>query len=52
MQTNDSEFEFTTERYGSVKRAFVITGRDVLVTKKFQMWMIENNPLDIVYSRD
>ncbi|KAG6583867.1 Salicylic acid-binding protein 2, partial [Cucurbita argyrosperma subsp. sororia] len=48
LKINDSEFKFTEERYGSVKRAYVITERDLMATMNFQLWMIENNPPDIV----
>ncbi|CAK9327625.1 unnamed protein product [Citrullus colocynthis] len=47
FEANDSKYEFTTERYGSVKRVFVVTERDLMATKKFQLWMIENNLPDI-----
>lgn len=48
LGTNDSDLVFTTERYGLVKRAFVMTEKDLMAKRKFQMWMIENNPPDIV----
>lgn len=47
FEANNSKYKFTTERYGCVKRAFVVTERDLLATKKFQLWMIENNLPDI-----
>lgn len=44
FEIEDSEFEFTEERYGCVKRAMVVTERDLTMTKKLQMWMIQKNP--------
>lgn len=48
LKINGSEFEFTKERYGSLKRAYVITEGDLMATMNFQLWMIENNPPNIV----
>ncbi|XP_022139987.1 methylesterase 3-like [Momordica charantia] len=44
FETKDSEFNFTEERYGSVKRGVIVTEKDLMATRKFQMWMIQNNP--------
>uniref|UniRef100_A0A0A0M116 AB hydrolase-1 domain-containing protein n=1 Tax=Cucumis sativus TaxID=3659 RepID=A0A0A0M116_CUCSA len=47
FKINDPKFKFTGERFGTVKRAFVVTEDDLAAPKKFQMWMVENNPPDI-----
>nr|XP_043608791.1 salicylic acid-binding protein 2-like [Erigeron canadensis] len=37
--------EFTKERYGIVKRVFVLCDEDKLINEDFQKWMIENSPV-------
>ncbi|CAI9780739.1 unnamed protein product [Fraxinus pennsylvanica] len=39
---------FSNEKFGSVKRAFIITGEDKTVTQEFQRWEIENTGVAIV----
>nr|XP_043608874.1 salicylic acid-binding protein 2-like [Erigeron canadensis] len=36
---------FTEERYGSVRRVYVICDEDSVIKKEFQRWMIDNNPV-------
>ncbi|CAI9780738.1 unnamed protein product [Fraxinus pennsylvanica] len=38
---------FSNEKFGSVKRAFIITGKDKAIPPDFQRWEIENNPVAI-----
>ncbi|CAI9780744.1 unnamed protein product [Fraxinus pennsylvanica] len=38
---------FSNEKFGSVKRAFIITGQDKTIPPDFQRWEIENNPVAI-----
>ncbi|KAJ8769027.1 hypothetical protein K2173_024023 [Erythroxylum novogranatense] len=40
--------KITEERYGSVKRAFILSSEDKALPKEFQLWMIENSPVDEV----
>ncbi|XAR59483.1 hypothetical protein NMG60_11015335 [Bertholletia excelsa] len=42
------ELVFTTEKYGSVKRVFIVSEKDQVEKKEFQEWMIEKNPPDEV----
>ncbi|CAH1424138.1 unnamed protein product [Lactuca virosa] len=37
--------QFTKEKYGSVKQAYVICDEDKAIKEKFQRWMIEINPV-------
>ncbi|KAL5821570.1 hypothetical protein ACOSQ3_023452 [Xanthoceras sorbifolium] len=37
--------EFTSEGYGEVTRVFIVCDEDRGIPKKFQQWMIENNPV-------
>nr|GEW29922.1 hypothetical protein [Tanacetum cinerariifolium] len=37
--------QLTEEGYGSVSRVFVVTDEDKTITKDFQTWMIDNNPV-------
>ncbi|CAI9766840.1 unnamed protein product [Fraxinus pennsylvanica] len=39
---------FSSEKYGSVKRAYIITGEDKTIKVKFQRWLIENVGATIV----
>ncbi|CAK9166423.1 unnamed protein product [Ilex paraguariensis] len=34
--------KFSTERYGSVKRVYVICNEDKEIAEEFQQWMIDN----------
>lgn len=34
----------TREKYGSVKRVFIIAEKDLILEKDFQQWMIQKNP--------
>lgn len=36
------------EKYGLVRRAYVVCGRDNVLKQGFQEWMIENSPTDEV----
>eukprot|EP00258_Populus_trichocarpa_P047905 XP_024463924.1 probable esterase PIR7A isoform X2 [Populus trichocarpa] len=38
----------TREKYGSVKRVFIIAEKDLILEKDFQQWMIQKNPPDEV----
>ncbi|CAI9780753.1 unnamed protein product [Fraxinus pennsylvanica] len=38
---------FSKEKFGSVKRAFIITGQDKTFPTDFQRWEIKNNPVAI-----
>ncbi|KAI3713067.1 hypothetical protein L1987_71638 [Smallanthus sonchifolius] len=40
--------QFTKGGYGYVKRVYVICDEDKAITKEFQQWMIDNNPVDDV----
>ncbi|KAJ8768891.1 hypothetical protein K2173_023886 [Erythroxylum novogranatense] len=40
--------KFTEERYGSVKLAFILSSEDKDLLEEFQLWMIENSPIDEV----
>ncbi|WCJ31058.1 methyl esterase 1 [Euphorbia peplus] len=42
--------KFTCERYGSVKRVYIISEQDRAITSDFQRWMIINYPVDQVFS--
>ncbi|KAK1301000.1 Salicylic acid-binding protein 2 [Acorus calamus] len=39
---------FSTGRYGSVDRAFVICGEDKIIPRDYQIWMSENNAVEVV----
>ncbi|WCJ29051.1 methyl esterase 1 [Euphorbia peplus] len=41
---------FTNERYGLVRRVYIIIQDDRSITLEFQKWMIENNPVDQVFN--
>ncbi|KAF3943631.1 hypothetical protein CMV_029833 [Castanea mollissima] len=34
----------STKKYGSVKRVYIIAGKDKVITRDFQLWNIERNP--------
>lgn len=38
------DLHLTTQRYGSVKRVFVVSDKDKVITKNFQKWVIQKNP--------
>ena len=38
------EIILSRKRYGSIRRAFVVTSEDKLLKKEFQQLMIESNP--------
>ncbi|KAK8606813.1 hypothetical protein V6N13_052570 [Hibiscus sabdariffa] len=38
----------TKEKYGSVRRVFVVCGKDYIVKEEYQRWMIKKNPPDEV----
>ncbi|WCJ31059.1 methyl esterase 1 [Euphorbia peplus] len=42
--------KFTCEKYGSVKRVFIISEQDRAITSDFQRWMIANYPVHQVLS--
>ncbi|KAK1300991.1 Salicylic acid-binding protein 2 [Acorus calamus] len=37
---------FSKERYGSVKKAYLLCEDDKVVTKDFQMWMVLNDTVE------
>ncbi|KAF8663941.1 hypothetical protein HU200_055284 [Digitaria exilis] len=39
---------FTKERYGSVRKVYVVCKEDYAIVEGFQRWMVENNPVDEV----
>lgn len=43
-----SEEELTKEKYGSVRRVYIVCKEDNVVKPNLQEWMIENNPADEV----
>lgn len=43
-----SEEELTKEKYGSVRRVYIVTKEDNVVKPNLQEWMIENNPVNEV----
>ncbi|XP_039000016.1 polyneuridine-aldehyde esterase-like [Hibiscus syriacus] len=40
----------TKEKHGSVRRVFIVCGKDYIMKEEYQRWMIENNPPDEVKS--
>ncbi|KAK4584465.1 hypothetical protein RGQ29_022264 [Quercus rubra] len=42
------EAKLTKEKYGSVRRVYIVCDQDNVVKEDFQRWMIENNPTDEV----
>ncbi|XP_023007515.1 salicylic acid-binding protein 2-like [Cucurbita maxima] len=38
------DLPLTTQRYGSVKRVFVVSEKDKVIKKSFQQWVIKRNP--------
>jgi pimeloyl-ACP methyl ester carboxylesterase len=42
------ETEVTKEKYGSVRRVYIVCDQDNIMNEDFQRWMIENNPTDEV----
>nr|GMD58674.1 methylesterase 3-like [Ipomoea batatas] len=45
---NGEEYAVTKEKYGSVKRAYVVCGKDKLSKEEYQRWVIHMNPPDEV----
>jgi hypothetical protein len=39
---------YTKERYGSVRKVYIVCTEDHAIVDKFQRWMLENNPVDEV----
>ncbi|KAK9064857.1 hypothetical protein SSX86_016239 [Deinandra increscens subsp. villosa] len=39
---------FTKQRFGSVRRVYIICNEDAMIKPEFQRWMIDNNPVDDV----
>lgn len=39
---------YTPERYGSVRKAYIVCTEDYAIVEEFQRWMVENNPVDEV----
>ncbi|TVU34861.1 hypothetical protein EJB05_16715, partial [Eragrostis curvula] len=39
---------YTQERYGSVRKVYVVCKEDYAIVEEFQRWMVENNPVDEV----
>ena len=42
------ETEVTKEKYGWVRRVYIVCDQDNIMNEDFQRWMIENNPTDEV----
>lgn len=42
------ETKVTKERFGSVRRVYIVAGQDILLVEEIQRWMIELNPPDEV----
>lgn len=42
------ETKVTKEKYGSVRRVYIVCDQDNIMNEDFQRWMIENNPTDEV----
>ncbi|KAK2991463.1 hypothetical protein RJ640_016498 [Escallonia rubra] len=42
------ELKLSSKKYGTVRRVFLISREDKVTNKDFQLWMIENNPLNQV----
>ncbi|KAM7250058.1 hypothetical protein ACFE04_021941 [Oxalis oulophora] len=40
---------FSNEGYGSVKRVYIVCNEDLCIPKEFQLWMIENSPVEQVF---
>ncbi|XP_062075634.1 methyl jasmonate esterase 1-like [Humulus lupulus] len=40
----NKEVKLTKERYGTVKRVFIVCDQDLALEESFQRWMIERNP--------
>ncbi|KDP38249.1 hypothetical protein JCGZ_04892 [Jatropha curcas] len=45
---SSGELTLTTEKYGSIKKAFIISEKDLTIEKDFQEWMIARNPPNLV----
>ncbi|GJM92904.1 hypothetical protein PR202_ga09410 [Eleusine coracana subsp. coracana] len=39
---------YTQERYGAVRKVYVVCTEDYAIVEEFQRWMVENNPVDEV----
>ena len=48
LSTPPKEVEYTEEKYGSVRRVYLVCNEDNVIKPDFQRWMIENNPPDEV----
>ena len=44
----EEETALTREKYGSVRRVYIVCNKDKVTDEDFQRWMIENNPPDEV----
>ena len=42
------EAELTKEKYGTVRRVYIVCDQDSAMKEDFQRWMIEKNPTDEV----
>ena len=42
------ESELTKEKYGSVRRVYIVCDQDSAINEDLQRWMIEKNPTDEV----
>ncbi|KAM4118010.1 hypothetical protein ACB094_02G168400 [Castanea mollissima] len=42
------ESELTKEKYGSVRRVYIVCDQDNIIKEDYQRWMIKNNPADEV----
>ncbi|XP_059623769.1 methyl jasmonate esterase 1-like [Cornus florida] len=42
------EISLTKEKYGSVRRVYIVSDQDNVIKEDLQRWMIENNPTDEV----
>ncbi|XP_052191761.1 methyl jasmonate esterase 1-like [Diospyros lotus] len=48
LENMSEELVFTAEKYGSVRRVFIVSEKDEVAKKEFQEWMIDRNPPDEV----
>ncbi|KAJ7952907.1 Salicylic acid-binding protein 2 [Quillaja saponaria] len=48
MEDLSKEGLLTEEKYGSVKRVFIVCEEDDVMTEEFQRWMIQNSPPQVV----
>nr|GMD55964.1 methylesterase 3-like isoform X1 [Ipomoea batatas] len=49
-ENNGEEYALSEEKYGSVKRAYVVCGEDKSLKEEYQRWLIQMNPTHEVVS--